>query len=74
VREFLAVMKKIYLIAGNFCLTSFTAMNILDRKVFAPGTGKANSGNDFSKRSLGFNNSLSPQPGRSLWLAAEYKF
>ena len=35
---------------------SFKAMNILDRKVFSPGTGKANSGNDFTKRSLGFNN------------------
>ncbi len=55
-------------------LFSLKAMNILDRKVFAPGIGKANSGNDFSKRSLGFNNSLSPQPGRSLWLGAEYNF
>ncbi|MCW8832538.1 MAG: TonB-dependent receptor plug domain-containing protein [Colwellia sp.] len=53
---------------------SFKAMNIFDREVFAPGTGKANSGNDFSQRSLGFNNSLSPQPGRSLWLAVEYTF
>lgn len=55
-------------------LFSLKAMNIFDRKVFAPGVGKANSGNDFSQRSLGFNNSLSPQPGRSLWLAAEYTF
>ncbi len=55
-------------------LLSFKAMNVFDRKVFAPGTGKANAGNDFSKRSLGFNNSLSPQPGRSLWLTAGYSF
>lgn len=55
-------------------LFSFKAMNVLNRKTFAPGVGKADSGNDFSKRSLGFNNSLSPQPSRSLWLAAEYKF
>jgi hypothetical protein len=39
---------------------SFKAMNILNRKVIAPGTGKANSGHEFSKCNLGFNNSLSP--------------
>ncbi|PCH95964.1 MAG: ligand-gated channel protein [Gammaproteobacteria bacterium] len=50
------------------------ALNLFDRKVFAPGIGKADSGNDFSKRSLGFNNSLTPQPGRSLWLTAQYQF
>ncbi len=49
-------------------------LNIFNREVFAPGIGKADSGNDFSKRSLGFNNSLSPQPGRSLWLSAQYQF
>lgn len=53
-------------------LFSLKALNIFDRKVFAPGVGKADSGNDFTKRSLGYNNSLSPQPGRSLWLSVEY--
>ena len=53
---------------------SFKAMNIFDSEVFAPGIGEANSGNDFSNRSLGYFNSLTPQPGRSLWLAAEYNF
>ena len=53
---------------------NFKAMNIFDREVFAPGIGEANSGNDFSNRSLGYFNSLTPQPGRSLWLAAEYNF
>jgi iron complex outermembrane receptor protein len=50
------------------------ALNVFNREVFAPGTGKADSGNDFSQRSLGFNNSLSPQPGRSIWLATQYQF
>lgn len=50
------------------------ALNIFDREVFAPGVGKANSGNDFSSRSLGFNNSLTPQPGRSLWFTTQYNF
>ena len=50
------------------------ALNIFNREVFAPGIGKADAGNDFSKRSLGFNNSLMPQPGRSFWLTAQYQF
>jgi len=50
------------------------ALNIFDREVFAPGVGKADSGNDFSNRSLGFNNSLTPQPGRSLWFTTQYQF
>jgi iron complex outermembrane receptor protein len=50
------------------------ALNIFNREVFAPGVGKANSGNDFSNRSLGFNNSLIPQPGRSLWFTSQYNF
>jgi outer membrane receptor for ferrienterochelin and colicins len=53
---------------------SLKALNLFDREVFAPGTGKADAGNDFSKRSLGFGNSLVPQPGRSLWLSASYQF
>ena len=68
----------IFDMALNYQYTSwlFTAkaMNMFDREVFAPGTSKADSGNDFSKRSLGFSNSLSPQPGRSLWLTAQYQF
>ncbi len=50
------------------------ALNVFNREVFAPGVGKADSGNDFSKRSLGFNNSLAPQPGRSIWVNAKYQF
>mgnify|MGYP006084172157 CR=1 FL=1 len=50
------------------------ALNVFDREVFAPGIATADSGNDFSKRSLGFNNSLSPQPGRSFWLTTQYQF
>ncbi|WP_177207944.1 TonB-dependent receptor plug domain-containing protein [Pseudoalteromonas denitrificans] len=53
---------------------TFKALNIFDRKVFSPGVGKADSGNDFSKRSLGFINSLTVEPGRSVWLSVRYQF
>lgn len=51
---------------------SLKALNLFDRKILAPGIQKADSGNDFSKRSLGFSNSLSAQPGRSFWLTFSY--
>jgi iron complex outermembrane receptor protein len=59
--------------SNNNWLVSFKALNIFDRKILAPGIQKADSGNDFSKRSLGFSNSLSAQPGRSIWLTVSYK-
>ncbi len=48
--------------------------NILDKDALGPGLRTANAGNDFSQRSLGYNNSLTPLPGRSYWLSAEYTF
>ena len=53
---------------------SFKVLNLFDREVFAPGLGKADAGNDFDNRSLGFANSLLPQAGRSFWLSASYQF
>ncbi|MBL4910237.1 MAG: TonB-dependent receptor [Alteromonadaceae bacterium] len=50
------------------------ALNVFNHKVLTAGTGKADSGNDFSQRSLGFANSLIPQPSRSLWLSVSYRF
>jgi len=55
-------------------LISLKILNLFNREILAPGIQKADSGNDFSKRSLGFSNSLSAQPGRSLWLTLNYKF
>jgi len=52
----------------NFMYDKFTlgikVLNVLDEKYMAPGIESANSGDDFSQRALGFNNSLVPQPGR----------
>ena len=42
--------------------------NLLDKEYFHPGVEQADSGNNFGERSLGFRNSLIPQPGRSLFL------
>ena len=42
--------------------------NLLDHSYFHPGVEQADSGDDFSARSLGFRNSLIPQPGRSVML------
>jgi len=53
---------------------SFKMLNVLNRQVLAAGTGKADSGNNFSQRSLGFGNSLIPQPSRSLWFSLLYHF
>jgi iron complex outermembrane receptor protein len=40
-------------------------LNLFDKTYFHPGVEQADSGDDFSKRSLGFRNSLIPQPKRS---------
>ena len=52
---------------GVFDLT-LKVTNLLDRSYFHPGVEQADSGDDFSQRSLGFRNSLIPQPGRSFIL------
>ena len=49
-------------------------LNLLDNEYFHPGVEQADSGDDFTERSLGFRNSLIPQPGRSasLQLTMDY--
>lgn len=48
--------------------------NVFDREVMAPGIRNADSGNDFSQRSKGYANSLTPLPGRSFWLTIQYQY
>ncbi len=44
---------------------TFSVINLLDAQYFHPGPERANAGNDFDHRSLGFMNSVIPQPGRT---------
>lgn len=46
-------------------ILSLKVKNILNTDHFHPGPESASSGDDFSHRSLGYQNSLIPQPGRS---------
>lgn len=52
---------------------NFKVENFFDREVFAPGLRTADSGNDFTQRSQGYSNSLTPLPGRSFWLTLSYE-
>jgi len=54
--------------------TFIKVLNVFDREILAPGINNANSGDDFSQRSKGYDNSLLPQPGRSIWLTTSYTF
>jgi len=47
---------------------SFVVKNLFDEEYYYPGGHQANSGDDFSQRSLGFHNSLIPAEKRSFWL------
>ena len=47
---------------------SLRILNLLDCEYFHPGVDAADAGDDFEHRSLGFHNSLLPQPGRSFVL------
>ncbi|WP_086487197.1 TonB-dependent receptor domain-containing protein [Thioflexithrix psekupsensis] len=49
-------------------------LNLLDKEYLHPGGETASSGDDFSQRSLGYQNSLIPQEGRSFWLNAQWRF
>jgi len=51
---------------------TFKVKNLSDEAYFHPGPGSADSGNNFSQRSAGYNNSLVPQLGRSLSLNFRY--
>jgi outer membrane receptor for ferrienterochelin and colicins len=49
-------------------------LNALDKKYFHPGPEGASAGDDFTQRSLGYQNSLIPQVGRSFWLNLNWQF
>jgi iron complex outermembrane receptor protein len=53
---------------------SLKVANLFDTDYYHPGVEQADSGDDFSQRALGFRNSLIPQPGRSFWLNARWRF
>ncbi len=44
---------------------TFKVMNVLNTSYFHPGTGQGNAGNFYYARSLGYDSSILPQPGRS---------
>ena len=44
---------------------SLKVLNLLDKKYFHSGVDAADAGDDFEHRSLGWHNSLLPQPGRA---------
>jgi iron complex outermembrane receptor protein len=48
---------------------SVKVKNLTDASYFHPGLEQADSGDDFSKRSLGYRNSLLPQAGRTFMLS-----
>ncbi|MEK7990415.1 MAG: TonB-dependent receptor [Thiotrichaceae bacterium] len=56
-----------------FTLT-LKVLNALDEQYFHPGAEAASAGDDFSQRSLGYQNSLIPQAGRSYWLNLRWQF
>jgi len=49
-------------------------LNLFDKEYFHSGIRNADSGDDFEQRSLGFNNSLLPQPGCSFILNLTLNF
>jgi outer membrane receptor for ferrienterochelin and colicins len=49
-------------------------LNALDKDYYHPGAESASAGGDFSQRSLGYQNSLLPQVGRSFWLNLNWQF
>ncbi len=49
-------------------------LNLFDKEYFHSGVRGADSGDDFEHRSLGFYNSLLPQPGRSFILNLTFDF
>ena len=51
---------------------SLKVNNLFARQNMLPGINAADSGNDFTQRSLGFTNSLIPQNSRSVWLTLEF--
>jgi iron complex outermembrane receptor protein len=46
--------------------------NITDSQYFHPGLEQADSGDNFSQRSLGYRNSLLPQKGRTYFITLNF--
>ncbi len=53
---------------------SLKVKNLFDKDYYHSGVESASSGNDFSKRSLGWHNSLIPQTGRNFMLTLNMRF
>jgi len=53
---------------------SLKVLNIFGKEYFHSGVESASSGDDFEQRSLGWHNSLHPQPGRSFLLGISINF
>ena len=53
---------------------NFKIENLFNRKYLAPGLRKADAGNNFTERSLGYQNSLIPLPSRAWWISFDYQF
>lgn len=49
----------------DYGFLTFKIMNVFNTSYFHPGTGQANAGNYYYARSLGYDSSILPQPGRS---------
>ena len=58
---------------GPYSVTLKVA-NLFNTSYFHPGVEQADSGDDFDSRSLGFRNSLIPQPGRSFVIRASLQY
>ena len=70
------VSRFVFDIAANYTSQyysiSIKVNNLFDHQHMLPGIKAADSGNDFTQRSLGFTNSLIPQNSRSVWLTLEF--
>jgi len=53
---------------------AFKVRNLFDESYYHPGAESANSGDDFTRRASGYNNSLLGQVGRSWMLSLKWKF
>ncbi len=53
---------------------AFKVKNLLNKEYLHPGGEGANAGNDFTQRSLGYHNSLLPQPDRSFFINVALNF
>lgn len=53
---------------------SLRVLNLFNKEYFHSGLETASSGDDFANRSLGWHNSLHPQPGRSFLLSINFNF